>query len=195
MDSIYAASIARRSIRNFETKQIPDAVLEHIIEVGRLAPSGSNVQLTHLLVIQNQDELMALQNLVQEIFAEMTFDPNTMFHTLEHSIRKAKEGKLSFFYQAPTLVIACNKQSHPNAFADTACVLDHMMLAAVTQNIGSCWVNQLRWLQDHPVLTEKLNALGMATDETVFGSLALGYAAKQPEGVLPRTGHPVHYIK
>lgn len=195
MDPIFAAAYERRSIRKYEAKQIPDDVLQHIIEVGRWAPSGSNVQLTRLLVVQDPVVLQELRDLVQSIFATMTFDPDTMFSTIAHSITKSQSGNYDFFYSAPTLVIACSKVNHPNALADIACVLDHMMLAAVTQGVGTCWINQLRWLNKHPAVLEKMRSLGMAEDETVFGALAMGYAAKSPEGVLPRTGNPVHFIR
>ena len=195
MDPIFAAAFKRRSMRSYEKRQLPDEVLEHIIEVGRYAPSGSNKQLTHLLVLQNPEVLEDVRLVVQEEFAKMTFDPETMYHTLAHAIEAAKEKKLRFFYDAPTLVVVCNKIKHPNAMADASAVTSFMLLAASELEVGACWVNQLRWLNDNEVVRKKLISLGMQEDETAFAGVALGYAAK-PWGIpLPRTGNPVTYVK
>jgi len=66
-------------------------------------------------------------------------------------------------------------------------------------DLGSVWINQLRWLNENPVLVEYLKSLGMAEDERVYGALALGYA-DTADGLpvrtpLPRTGNPVTVIE
>ena len=72
------------------------------------------------------------------------------------------------------------------------------MLAANELDLGSCWINQLRWLNENPVLLSYLRELGMADDERVYASLSLGYSAL-PDGlpnrrVLEVKGNPVTYI-
>ena len=48
-------------------------------------------------------------------------------------------------------------------------------------DLGSVWINQLRWLNENPVILEKMQELGMADDERVYGALALGYADTEDE--------------
>lgn len=51
-DTLMAAIKTRRSIRQFTDEKIPEAVLEKIIEAGRLAPTGGNSQGTGYIVIE-----------------------------------------------------------------------------------------------------------------------------------------------
>ena len=48
-------------------------------------------------------------------------------------------------------------------------------------DLGSVWINQLIWLNENPVILEKMQELGMADDERVYGALALGYADTEDE--------------
>ena len=60
----------RRSTRKFLDKPIPQELLEQVLEAGRYAPSGKNVQATHFLVIENRAVLDRLAVLVREAFQE-----------------------------------------------------------------------------------------------------------------------------
>ncbi|MFA5308407.1 MAG: nitroreductase family protein [Dehalococcoidales bacterium] len=51
--NVYEATTKRRSIRRFQDKAIPDAVLEKCIDAARLAPSGRNQQLCEYIVIND----------------------------------------------------------------------------------------------------------------------------------------------
>ena len=44
---------ARRSIRKFKSDPLPEALVTQLIEAARLAPSGSNIQPTRLVVIKS----------------------------------------------------------------------------------------------------------------------------------------------
>ena len=103
-----------------------------------------------------------------------------------------------FHYHAPALIIAANKKDYGNNMADTACALENMMLMANALDLGSCWINQLRWLNEDPALLAYERELGLAEDERVYGAVAVGFA-DTPDGLpertpLPRTGNRVEYI-
>lgn len=53
MDNALDFLKARRSTRRFQQKAVPEKSLEAVLEAGRYAPSGMNMQATHFLVIQN----------------------------------------------------------------------------------------------------------------------------------------------
>jgi nitroreductase len=55
-----------------------------------------------------------------------------------------------------------------------------MMLAATALGVGSCWINQLHWLDSHAAVRDFLGAnCGLEENETVCGGLALGYPARE----------------
>ena len=47
--------LTRRSIRRYEKKEIPEAVLTQILEAGRQAPSAVNKQPIHFVVVKDPE--------------------------------------------------------------------------------------------------------------------------------------------
>lgn len=187
----------RHSTRRFKQEPVDEEKLLQVIEAGRQAPSGKNKQQNHFLVVRDPDVLDTLARLVREEFAGMEItDENS--EDIGNAIRLSKKGTYVFHYHAPTLVIVANKRGYGNRYADTACAIENMMLAANALDLGSCWINQLRWLKDNPVLLDYLCELGMQEDEQVFGSLSLGYPDTEDglpnRKILPVRGNEVTYI-
>ena len=184
----------RRSVRKFKEEPVAEETLRTIVEAGRFAPSGSNRQSTHFLVLQGSKALEELKAVVIGEFAKM--DPDTAANgSVKNSIAASQTGTYEFYFKAPVLVLTANEKDNGNAYADCACALENMMLAAWSMGLGSCWVNQLRWLNENPVVTEYLNALGLKENEIVCGGLAIGHPAHVPSRPLERSGNPVTYIK
>ena len=195
MDAMEAI-LTRRSTRRMKPDLPPRALVEQVIEAGRAAPSGSNSQTTHLIVITAPAVLKELAARVQAAFAAMDDDPGA-YRSLRNSIRLSKEGRYVFHYGAPLLIVTANKRGYGNAIADSACCLENMMIAANALDLGACWINQLHWLDAVPSIRDYLYTLGLAEDETVTGGLILGYAAAgAPERTaLPRSGNPVTWVE
>ena len=184
----------RRSTRSFDKSPVSEKDLSIILEAGSYAPSGGNSQTTHRIVITNKTVLRKLEDLVRQEFAKMEVGEDT-YKSLKNSIRRSKEGSYIYDYHAPVLIVVANKKGYGNAMADSAAMIENMMLQATDMGIGSCYINQLHWLDDNPVIREELCKLGLKDDETVTGGLAIGYAKSQPVLGLKRTGNPITWIR
>lgn len=189
---------SRRSTRKFLQKPVETEKLNAVIEAGRYAPSGGNSQSTRFLVVKSPRVLNELAGLVQKEFAGMEVTPG-MYRSKAASITASKAGTYRFHYNCPVLIITANKANYGNNIADCACALENMMLEANALDLGSVWINQLRWLNETPTLVAYLQRLGMEADERVYGALALGYA-DSADGLpvrspLPRIGNPVVTIE
>lgn len=192
---LFEAICTRRSTRKFRQETPAKELIEKVIEAGRYAPSGGNNQTTHFLVITDPDVLSELAWIVKTAFAGMEIQPDT-YASIKNSINASKRGNYVFHYNTPVLIVTANKKGYGNAMADSACALENMMLAANALDLGSCWINQLHWLDEDEAVRTYLTGLGLADDETVTGGLALGYPE---DGLplrkdLPRTGNPVTWI-
>ncbi len=189
---------SRRSTRKFKEMQVPENLLDQVIEAGRYAPSGGNSQSTHFIVVENKEVLRELADLAKQEFAKMEITENT-YKSLVNSINASKGGNYVFHYNCPVLIITANKKDYGNNMVDCACALENMMLMANALDLGSVWINQLRWLNENPVILSKMKELGMADDERVYGALAVGYPDTE-DGLpvrkpLERTGNIVTRIK
>lgn len=190
MDAMEAI-MTRRSVRKMKAEAPERALLEQVIEAGRSAPSGSNSQSTHLIVITEKETLSVLQEKVQAAFAKMEEGPDT-YVSLRNSIRASKKGNYVFHYGAPVLIVTANKKGYGNAMADSACVLENMMIASHALGLGSCWINQLHWLTEDAEVRGLLETLGLGADEFVTGGLIVGYADGAPGPKFPKkNGNPV----
>ena len=187
----------RRSTRKYLNKPLEKEKLDAVIEAGRHAPSGGNSQTTHFIVITDREILDKLAIMVKEEFAGWEITPG-MYRSMEKTIRNARADKLIFHYNAPALIITANKKDYTNNMADCACALENMMLMANALDLGSCWINQLKWLSNAGKFNEFFHSLGMAEDELIYGAVSVGYA-DTADGLphrnpLERTGNPVTYV-
>ena len=195
MDALDAIR-TRRSTRMM-SPEVPERVLlDQIIEAGRHAPSGSNSQTTHFIVITDKDLLTELAGVVMAEFARMEVTEDT-YVSLKYSIEMAKKGQYAFHYMAPVLIVTANKKGYGNAIADSACALENMMIAANALDLGSCWINQLHWLDESEGVRTFMEKLGLGVDETITGGLIVGYPAdgelqREP---LPRKGNPGTWVE
>ena len=187
----------RRSTRKFKAQPVELEKLQTIVDAGRFAPTGGNCQSNHFFVISNPEVLKKLVELVQSAFAAMEFRED-LYKSLQNSIRLSQKGNYSFCYTAPVLIVVANKKDYGNNMADVACAVENMMLAANELDLGSCYINQLKWLNEDPTLLEYLRGFGLREDERVYASVAIGYADTESglpnRTESPRTGNLVEYL-
>ena len=198
MENIFEFIKSRRSTRKYKAEDVSEEQLSQIIEAGRYAPSGGNCQSTHFIVIKNKEIMAELANLVQQEFAKMEITPG-LYKSIVNSIHASKNGNYVFHYNAPILIITANQKDYGNNIADCACALENMMLMANVLDLGSCWINQLKWLNENPVILEYMKKLGMDESERVYGALAVGHpdtADGLPDREpLKRTGNKVTVVE
>ena len=108
--------LSRRSIRNYENKDIPEEVLQQILEAGRQAPSAANRQPIRFVVVTNHDILTKLCD---------TFITR-------------------FVKAAPVAIAGCadvkSLLTGKWAVVDTTIAMQNMVIAAWALEIGSCWI-------------------------------------------------------
>ena len=141
--------------------------------------------------------LAELARIVREEFAKMELTPDT-YASLAKSIQLSKKGTYVFHYNAPVLILTANRIGYGNNMADCSCAVENMMLMANALNLGSCWINQINWLNNNPVMVAYLKKLGMQEGETVYVSMALGYPDSEDglpfRRIVERKGNPVTYV-
>src|SRR6059058_4250470 len=111
MDTLEAIRTLR-AVRAFRDEPVPDEIVRHIVEAGRLTASGSNRQPWHFIVVRDKDMLRQLAKL-------------------------APTGP--YIAQAPlAVVVAIPKGDFP--ITDGSRAIQSMLLAAWSEGIGSNWV-------------------------------------------------------
>lgn len=146
--------VARRSsIRSFEKKRaIPDDVLHRILSAGRMAPSAKNLQPWRFHIVRTTEML-------EKIYPCYSRD---------------------WIKSAPCILIVTgerdnawvrNQDNYNSIETDLAIVMDHLVLAATWEGIGTCWIAAF-----DPCIIR--NALQLKPNEELFAFTPLGYAAE-----------------
>jgi len=108
--------LSRRSIRRYENKDIPEEVLQQILETGRQAPSAANRQPIRFVIVKDHD---ILRNLCDNLINR-------------------------FVKYAPVAIVGCadikSLLTGKWAVVDTTIAMQNMVIAAWTLGIGSCWI-------------------------------------------------------
>ncbi len=109
---VYECIRTRRTVRDYKPDAIPEEALYKILQAARWAPSSSNTQKWHFVVVQDRETLATLGEI-------------------------ATQG--TFIGQAP-LAIAVVMDDAPRPQLDAGRALQQMELMAWAQGIGMCFV-------------------------------------------------------
>src|SRR3972149_2455616 len=136
----------RYSVRAYKSIPVEEDKLEQILEAARLAPTGANRQSFQLIVIYTAGKEEELR---------LIYDK-------------------PWFVQAPVIICACATTIHGRPFRkggsyrDVAIVMDHLILAATSLGLGTCWIGAF-----NPDEARKILGFPEEVKPVVFA--ALGY--------------------
>lgn len=197
---------SNRSVRQYKSKPVPKEDLEAILEAMRYAPSASNSQAWHYLVLTDPNKinrirkatlklLKTLKKLIKLVkpvsfllpknLKEQVKDPSRLV-SLDNFIDRFHEGEDTVFFGAPVLLI-CYAPIYGGkimAGEDAGIALTYGRLAAQARGIGSCWIGfALSTLSRSKKLRKWLN---IPKNMQVTGVMILGYPAVKYQRVPPR---------
>ena len=144
---------ARRSIRGYRPDPVDEDVLQRVLDAARVAPTAANRQPFQLIVVT---------------------DPSTRARLKEVYDR-------DWFWTAPVIIVGCAEEARAwqrtdgfnAAEVDVSIVMDHLILAATDEGLGTCWICHF----DEARLKQ---ILGIPDNVRVIALTPLGIPAAQP---------------
>jgi len=118
----------RRTIRRFKQQEIPREILESLIDAARVAPSGMNLQPLEFIVITEK-------NVLDSIF------PLLGWAGYLGPDGPPPEGKRPVAYVA---VIYNKDIKTPTPAYDAGAAVENILLSAVSEGIGTCWIGSVK---------------------------------------------------
>ena len=159
MNAVIESLLTRRSVRKYEDKQLPDDVLDTILNVGLYAPSGMNNQETVMVAVRDKETRDLLSQLNAKVMM-MGRDSDP-------------------FYGAPCVVVVFAKKA-PNDMKDGSLVMANLMEAAHALGLGSCWINRADKMFEYPEGKTLLEKWGLSDEWVGVGNCILGYPLDEP---------------
>lgn len=164
----------RRSIRKFKSDEIPQEILEQIIDAGTYAPTGMGKQNPIIIAVTNKElrDKIVKENAKIGGWQE-NFDP---------------------FYGAPVILLVAAKNC-PTAVYDGSCVISNLINAAWSLGIGSCWIHRAKEELESDFGKQLLKSLNIDGDYIGVGHVALGYIDGENPEPKPRKENWVYWVK
>lgn len=176
--------MSRRSIRAYKPEQIKDEELKTILECGINAPSARNSQPWEVRVMQNKE---AIENLNKEVIADM-------IEKRPEAKERFADENASVFFHAPTLLVVAYDTTQYWGQSDCGMLVQNVLLAAESMNIGSCAVGCCREYINSPKAANFVKSLNLPENYVVYLTVTLGYKDENPDAK-PRDDKKVAYME
>ena len=191
MNDLLELMKTRRSIRRYKDKDVPDDLLEKIMEAGRWSPSGDNGQAWRFIVVRDYETKKALSRIATEgsgrrFTAEyFTGRLDERFEGLKDEKKKAKAYKMlrsgvvsAFLKDAPVIIVVCAYMDVWDVPYDVAMATQNMQLMAHALGLGTCCV--VAPVSDMRDDIKTMDLLKIPHGYKVALPLAIGYPDENP---------------
>ncbi len=155
--SFYQLAENRRSVRRYKSEPVPREVLERLGQAVAVAPSACNKQPCRIKIVTNPEMLEAIRQACPQ---QLLKDAPAVAAVI---------GNPGDAWRRP--------EGDSIIPVDAAIMMEHLILAATDEGLGSCWVCAYNMA--------KVNAaLGVEAPGNVYALTPLGYASEPPPAIV-----------
>lgn len=149
---------SRRSVRDWRDEDVPDELIEQILDAGRVAPIGCNLGHLRFIVLTKPEEKKL-------IWSDISTKNAAVIIVICHDTRVAEAVDQDTFVPQ-------------NAGFDAAAAADHMLLMAHALGLGAVWLSELKATEKSEDTGEKFKReYGLPEYLEVDMHIALGWTA------------------
>jgi len=148
---VFEAIFNRRSVRSYADTPVEEEKINRCLEAARWAPSASNKQPWHFIVVQDDT--------VRKTLADL------------HPYGR-------FMKESPVvIVVLCDPEKHPKYYMMDPCIAtQNLLLAAHAQGLGTCWMGTVG-----AGFEEDMKQLLQVPDHmNILCCVSMGYPAESP---------------
>jgi len=163
----------RRSVRRYLDGPVAQDLVDEVLEAGRLAPSGGNIQPWRFMVVRDD----AMRQALKACSYGQQFVADAPLIIVGCGVLDAYDRVLG---KRPDILdpelgqgAAIREFQVKNACVNVSTALEHMALRAVSLGLATCWVREFRDYEIHRVLP-------LAPNLIVVALLCLGYPDESP---------------
>jgi len=132
----------RRSIRRYQDKDIPDAVVKELLDLATYAPSSMNGQPWYFIVVRTEktkEQIVEIKNRYCPV--------------------KKQDYKADFLRKAPVIIVVCvdKEKSYDREIENGVLATANLMLGAYSRGLGSVYLSAYRIGQ--PEISQQLRQI------------------------------------
>ena len=151
--------LERRSIRRYKDTQVPDELLDQVLEAGLYAPSGMNRQNVIMVAVRDKETRDQLSKMNAAVMGR-DGDP---------------------FYGAPCVIVVLGDGENYSPTENGSLVLGNLMNAAHAVGLGSCWIHRAWQTFETEEGKALLRKWGLKDTLVGVGNCILGYPDEDPD--------------
>jgi nitroreductase/Pyruvate/2-oxoacid:ferredoxin oxidoreductase delta subunit len=184
----------RRSVRLYTSDPVPAEVLNKVLDAGRYAPTGSNSQNVHYVVLTSPDRIAGLRNRTISFYDKMFSRIRGRFGMflvslvagrkiaeylreslpkMEYANELIRQGKDRLFHHAPVVIIAHAESWDRSSSFNCSVALYNCSLMAHTLGLGCCFNGFLVNAVNHSSTIKRW--LGIPADHKCYSAMTLGF--------------------
>ena len=148
----------RRSIRKYQSRQVPEELLDAVLEAGLYAPTGMNRQNVVMVAVRDRETRDQLSRMNAAVMGSDR-DP---------------------FYGAPCVIVVLGDASDYPVVENGSLVLGNLMNAAYEAGLGSCWIHRAKQTFETEEGKALLRKWGLSENLVGIGNCILGYPDETP---------------
>jgi nitroreductase len=204
-NAVENALLRRRSIRKYKYRQVPENLVRRVLEVARFAPSQGNCQPWKFVVVRDPQLLGQMEAFCvaecKRLSAALDYcnyragtwrhaftrfkarllnrlDPNLLHPVPVSAVAAIAQGRFTVFHRAPTVVLLLlDRRGVGSPEVDLGVVGAHLVMAAQSLGLGSCWVGFSKFLMGSKELRARL---GVEPPFEIAEAICLGYPMDVP---------------
>ena len=150
--------LTRRSVRRYQDTQVPDELLDQVLEAGLYAPTGMNRQNIVMVAVRDKETRDHLMRMNAAVMGSQN-DP---------------------FYGAPCVIVVLGDPEIYPVVENGSLVLGNLMNAAHAVGLGSCWIHRAKQMFETEEGKALLKKWGLKDSLVGIGNCILGYPAETP---------------
>jgi nitroreductase len=150
--------LERRSIRKYKETQVPDELLDQVLEAGLYAPTGMNRQNVIMVAVRDKETRDQLMRMNAAVMGSQN-DP---------------------FYGAPCVIVVLGDPENYPVVENGSLVLGNLMNAAHAVGLGSCWIHRAKQMFETDEGKALLRKWGLKDTLVGVGNCILGYPDEEP---------------
>ena len=185
----------RRSVRSYTSTPVPEEILNKILTSGSYAPTGTNSQNVHYVILKTPDKIATLQKMTvrfyEKIFSRVrgrlgrflmsVIAGRKITEYLRESLpkvelrkEKMRQGKDPLFFHAPVVMLVHAESWDMNSSFNCSVALYHCSLMAHTLGLGCCFNGFLVNAVNH---SPKIKTwLGIPPNHRCYAAMTLGFS-------------------
>ncbi len=179
---------SRRSIRNYKDKSVSREELTKLVDIARLAPTGSNSQGISYVVVEDTALVKKAVELIIEMLEKA---PDNAFKGLTSVYRET--GVDPILRGAPNLIMTTADKDFSGARGNSISSLTYLELFAPSLGLGTCWAGYFEYcasLKDSPLL----KLFNIPDGKTITGTVMVGYPKYTYKKLVDRNPLEVTYL-